>query len=124
MTLRSLESQGVRLVVALLLGLAVMIGSVVLLYFPIESVLWLPVAGLGIALATAVVSWRPFMYVVVGWSALLTAGCVLGLVEFTRAEAPAGVFVVLMTAAFCAASAGLLELALLLRRPHATPTLT
>jgi hypothetical protein len=115
--LQSLESLGIRLAVALLLGLGVVVGSVVLLYFPVDRVIWIPVTGLAVALGAALVSWRPFGYLVVGWSALLVAGCVILLMEFARADAPIGVLLVLLVAGCCLAGGGLLELAALRHQP-------
>jgi len=114
--LRRLESKGVRMVVALLLGLGIVVGSIVLLYFPWDRVVWVPAVGLVIAIAIAVVPWRPLGYLVVGWSALMVIACLAGLVEFGRAGAPAGVLMALVVAGFCLAAAGALEIGVLRRR--------
>jgi hypothetical protein len=69
--LRPLESKGIRLVVAMLLGLGVIVGSIVLLYLPWDLVVWIPAVGLAIAVGIAIIPWRPLGYVAVGWSGLL-----------------------------------------------------
>jgi hypothetical protein len=118
--LRPLESKGIRLVVAMLLGLGVIVGSIVLLYLPWDLVVWIPAVGLAIAVGIAIIPWRPLGYVAVGWSGLLVVACLAGLAEFARAEAPIGVLVALVVAAFCLAAGGVLEIGLLRRRHHAT----
>lgn len=117
---RKLESQGVRLVVALLLGLGVIIGSIALIYFPWELVVWVPAVGMVMATGIAIVPWRPFGYLVLVWSGLLVLACAAGIAEFARAEAPIGVLVALTLAGFCLASGGLLEFGVLRRGRHVT----
>jgi hypothetical protein len=117
---RHLESKGVRLVVAMLLGVGVIVGSIVLLYFPWDVVLWIPVIGLVIAVGIAIFLWRPLGYVAVGWSGLLVVACAAGVAEFARADAPVGVLLALLVAGFCLGVAGLLEVGLLRRRPRVT----
>lgn len=116
--LRSVESRGVRLVVGLLLGLGVVVGSIVLLYFPWDVVVWIPVVGLASAVLIALFPRRPLGYFVVAWAGALVIACAVGVAEFTRAEAPAGVLVALFVAGFCLAAGGLLEIGVLRRRPH------
>jgi hypothetical protein len=117
---RHLESKGVRLVVALLLGMGVIVGSIVLLYFPWDVVVWIPAIGLAIAVGIAIFPWRPLGYVAVGWSGLLVVACAAGAAEFARADAPVGVLLALLVAGFCLGAGGLLEVGLLRRRPRET----
>ena len=115
---RHLESKGIRLVVAMLLGLGVVVGSIVLLYFPWDVVVWIPALGLAIAVGIARFPRRPLGYVAVGWSCLLVITCAAGVAEFARADAPVGVLLALLVAGLCLGAGGLLEVALLRRRPR------
>ena len=112
---RHLESKGIRLVVAMLLGLGVIVGSIVLLYFPWDVVVWIPVTGLAIAIGIAIFPWRLLGYVAVGWSCLLVVACTAGVAEFARADAPVGVLLALLVAGFLLGAGGLLEVGLLRR---------
>jgi hypothetical protein len=115
--MKSLESRGVRVVVAFLHVLGVAVGSfIVLLLVPVDGIAWLPIAALVMALAALLVSWPPFMWLVVGWSALLAFGCALVLVTLPDHGSQVGVVVLLLFAGGCFLAGGLLELALVTRR--------
>jgi hypothetical protein len=115
--MNSFESRGVRLVVAFLHVLGVVVGSfIVLLLVPVAGIAWLPIVAFVIALAAFFVSWPPFMWLVVGWSALLAFGCAALLVLLPDHESQVGVVLLLRFAAACFVAGGLLELALVTRR--------
>jgi hypothetical protein len=115
---KSLESWGVRLVVAFLHFLGVAVGSfiVLLLLAPADVIAWLPVTALLMALAAFLVSWPPFMWLVVGWSALLASGCAVLLVSLPDHASEVGLVVLLLFAGGCFLAGGLLELALVTRQ--------
>jgi len=118
----SLESAGVRVVVAFLHVLGVAAGSVVLLWLaPPDGIVWLPVSALAMALTAAAVSWRPFMWLVVGWSALLAFAFAVLLVSLAGQDSPLGVLLLLVFASACFLAGGLLELTLLLRHQADRP---
>ena len=115
--MKSLESNGVRLVVAFLHVLGVAVGSfIVLLLLPVDGFAWLPIAALVMALATALVSWRPLMWLVVGWSAFLAFGCAVLLVSLPDHESQVGVVLLVLFTGGCFLAGGLLELGLVTRR--------
>jgi hypothetical protein len=112
-----MESTGVRVVVAFLHVLGVAVGSyLVLLLAPTDGIAWLPIAALAMALAAGLVSWGPFMYLVVGWSALLAAACAVTLVSLASRDESIGVLLMVFVAGGCFVAGGLLELGVAIRR--------